>query len=87
MSCVALDNLPDLFVPLVSFLENEDDNTSLAIYLEGILAEQMSLCSVYEVLRGEMLAECKIGLHCSESHHPFPTPDHTLHGRGCPCCF
>lgn len=69
ISYVTLDKLPNLFVPWVSFLENEDDNACLAVYLMGILAEQMSSCSVYEVLKGKMLAECKVCFCSTKSHH------------------
>lgn len=63
ISCVTLDKLHNLFVPGVSFLENEEDNACLAIYLVGILAEQMSSCSLYEVLKGKMLVEYKVFFH------------------------
>lgn len=69
ISYVTLDKLPNLFVPRVSFLENEEDNVCLAVYLMGILAEQMSLCSVYEVLKEKMLIECKVCFHCTNCHH------------------
>lgn len=63
ISCVTLDKLHNLFVPGVSFLKNEENNACLAIYLMGILAEQRNSCSVYEVLKGKMLAECEISFH------------------------
>lgn len=63
ISCVTLDKLYNLFVPGVSFLKNEEHNACMAIYLVGILAEQMNSCSVYEVLKGKMLAECKVYFH------------------------
>lgn len=63
ISGVTLDKLHNLFVRGVSFLENEEDNASLAIYLVGILAEQMSSCSVYEAPKGKMLAECEVCFH------------------------
>lgn len=57
-----------------SILFENEDNASLTVYLVGILAEQISSCSVYEVLRGWMLGEYKICLPCPESHHPCPSP-------------
>lgn len=57
---VTLDRLPNLLVLPVSFLENEEDNAFSAVYLLGILAEQMSSGSAYEVLKGKMLVECEV---------------------------
>jgi hypothetical protein len=71
ISYVALETLPNLFVPWVSFLRNEEDSAFLTVYLVGILAEKMILCSVYEVLKGEMLVECKVCLHCLKSYYLF----------------
>lgn len=57
---VTSDRLPNLLVSPVSFLENEEDNAFSAVYLMGILAEQMSSCSAYELLKGKMLVECEV---------------------------
>lgn len=60
ISSVTLGELPNFFVPRLSCLENEEDNAFLAVYLMGILAEQMSSCSVYEMPEGQTLVECKV---------------------------
>lgn len=81
ISYVTLDKLHNLFVPRVSFLENEEDNAYLAIYLMGILAEQMSSCSVYEVLKGKTLVECKVCFcHINVIILPFCTPSQPMDG-------
>lgn len=81
ISCVTLDKLHNLFVPGVSFLENEEDDACLAIYLVGILAEQMSSCSAYEVLKGKMLAECKVCFyHISVVTLLFCSPSQPMEG-------
>lgn len=67
ISYVTSDKLPNFFVPQVSFLENEEDNALLAVHLLGILAEQMSSCSVCEVLKRKMLVGCKVCLCLTKS--------------------
>lgn len=81
ISYVTLDTLPHLHVPWHPFLKMKKDDACLAVYLMGVLAVQMSSCSVYEVLKGKMLVECEVGFCCTKYHYSLVLHLLSAHGR------